>query len=270
MKEEIISFVKPMQYLPFSFFIQMTGISHCDGSYKIQRSNSAIYVFEYIIEGEGTVIVDDKKFNPSKGDIYILHKGSNHTYYSSSKNPWTKIWFNIQGDLIQNLMQAYNLENICHIENFDIGSMFYEIFNLPQREVDIQKIMIDASLVFHEMLIKIHDKVRDYDNKSSLAREIRKYIDSNVQNSINLKNISEHVSKSTSQIIRLFKKEYNKTPYDYLMEKRIEQSKLLLKDNTKLSIKEISERLCFADEHYFSTYFKGKVGISPKNYRISY
>ena len=188
-------------------------------------------------------------------------------YFSSSKNPWTKIWFNIQGDLIQNLMQAYNLENICHIENFDIGNMFYEIFNLPQTEGDVQKIMNDASLVFHKMLIKIHEKVKDYDKKNSLARELRKYIDSNVQNSINLKSMSECVSKSPSQIIRLFKKEHNKTPYDYLMEKRIEQSKLLLKE-TKLSIKEISERLCFADEHYFSTYFKSKVGLSPKNYRM--
>ena len=79
MKEEIISFVKPIQNIPF--FIQMTGISYCDGSYKIQRANSKIYVFEYILEGEGTVIIDDKKFYPSKGDIYILHKGSNHVVF---------------------------------------------------------------------------------------------------------------------------------------------------------------------------------------------
>ena len=89
MKEEVFSFLRdvPEQY---PFYIEMAGISYCDGSYKITRNSSRFYVFEYILKGIGTVEINSEKFYPEEGDIYILPKESNHVYYSDSKKPWTK------------------------------------------------------------------------------------------------------------------------------------------------------------------------------------
>ena len=73
---------------------------------------------------------------------------------------------------------------------------------------------------------------------------------------------------SESQTIRLFKKNFGTTPYTYVLNKKINFAKKLLID-TNLSVKEISTKLCFSDEYYFSNIFKEKVGCSPSQYRRS-
>ena len=71
---------------------------------------------------------------------------------------------------------------------------------------------------------------------------------------------------SESQIIRIFKKDMGKTPYEYSLELRLEHAKKLLRD-TRMMVKEISAALHFCDEHYFSYLFKQKVGLTPLQYR---
>ena len=69
-------------------------------------------------------------------------------------------------------------------------------------------------------------------------------------------------------MIRIFKKIYGVTPYEYLIELRLQTAKILLKD-TNLTIKEIADKLVFFDEHYFSSIFLKKVGVRPGVYRKS-
>lgn len=70
MHEEIIQFSKERAY---PFYIEMTGISYCDGKYEIKRKNSKIYCMEYIIKGTGTVLEEGNRFTASNGDVYLLH-----------------------------------------------------------------------------------------------------------------------------------------------------------------------------------------------------
>jgi len=50
------------------------------------------------------------------------------------------------------------------------------------------------------------------------------------------------------------------------LNKRMDLAKYHLIENM-LSIKEIAYRLQFADEFYFSNFFKSKEGISPREYK---
>ena len=74
------------------------------------------------------------------------------------------------------------------------------------------------------------------------------------------------MSRSESQTIRIFKRAYGVTPYAYLLEKKLDLAGQLLRD-TNLSVREIAEKLSFADEYYFSNVFKKKTGVSPSVYR---
>lgn len=262
MREDIISFIED-EDAPFS--IQMMGISYCDGNYLIRRPESPIYCFEYILGGKGTVMHGSKVFYPSEGDIYILHKGVDHVYYSDKECPWTKIWFNIYGPLIDGLMAAYELQEVCHIQGLDVSPIFYKILECGGKTHNQKDTFNSAALIFHKLLQKIHDYVQPSQG-NDMASIIKDLIDRNIHNNITLEDIAREAFCSPAHAIRKFKERYNMTPYEYMMDRRTDVAKQLLK-NTSMSINEISCRLSFRDQHYFSTFFKRRTGVSPLVFR---
>ncbi len=248
--------------------LTMSGITYCDGTYRVIRENSPFYLFEYIIKGRGYVKVGDSSFVPGEGDVYILHGGSSYEYYSSADDPWTKTWFTMTGDLAPHLIQVYGLSGVHHVQKVQVRPYFEKLMNIlkyphPGGRFD------ETALLFHELLIHIASAAaRSLPDHSPASLEIRRYLDSRIEEPVRLAGLSERFGKSPSQIIRLFKKEFHTTPYEYLMNLRIETAKHLL-HNTNCSVKEIALRLQFADEHYFSHYFKSRVGLAPTKFKVS-
>ncbi len=267
MHEDIIHF-PPGVLREEAFRIQMAGISYCDGTYRITRKKASICVFEYILEGQGTVITNNRTYYPAKGDIYILHEGQNHLYYSDDKAPWTKIWFNLEGPLIDHLLKAYGLEDVHYIPAFDLSADFSAMLDLAGSwEKGPRTQFREAALLFHQMLIKIKDQWHlSMKNAPSGALLIKNYLEQHVADRITLDALGKHFFLSPSQLIRTFKKEYGITPYTYLLNRKIDYACILLKD-TLLPVKEISLTLHFADEHYFCSCFKTRTGLSPLKYR---
>ena len=91
-------------------------------------------------------------------------------------------------------------------------------------------------------------------------------INSRIYSNVRIKDIADDLFVSENHLISEFKRAYGKTPRQYLIEKRIEIIKDKL-ENTDMSIFDISRQLSFNDEHYFSTFFKSRVGMTPTEYR---
>lgn len=99
-------------------------------------------------------------------------------------------------------------------------------------------------------------------------REIKsavKYIKDNYRKNITVDMAAKDLFISASSLMHLFKNELGKTFYDCLTEYRIEMAKELLKESG-YKIYEISEKVGFNDEKYFSQVFKKVTGISPSEY----
>lgn len=263
MYEEISQFSYETNY-PFN--ISISGISYCDGSYKIIRPNSSIYTFEYIIEGTGYVEHNGHSFFAKKGDIYILPRGQKHYYYSDKKNPWTKIWFNIYGDFVDKTLESYNLRNVDHIEGFDLSYLFYAFLDITRSNKTRTEIYNECSHIFLTLVQKISEKFQDNSFPDDTASKIKYEIDECTNSNINLDEIAKKIFCTKSHAIRIFKSKFGITPYQYILKKKLSASKLLLK-STNMTIYEISEQLSFCDSHYFSSFFKSQTGITPKNYR---
>ena len=118
------------------------------------------------------------------------------------------------------------------------------------------------------MLSDLYEKTQSIESKHSnnIALDIRTYIDQKICEKITLDNIVDAFFISKTRIIHLFRKNFGVSPYQYLITQRINMACSLLK-NSNLSIREIAEMLQFADPHYFSNFFKSKIGISPVDYR---
>lgn len=262
--------IKLFQKTSFSQFrLYSCGISYCDYNYKIDRKNSVCYTFEYIIKGVGCIHTPKGKFYPQAGDMYLLHAGDDQYYYSSADDPWTKIWFNISGELVDALIKTYRLSDMYLIEGLDVKDDFDEFLKIAYSKLRLETIINELAVILHRIIIKTYNKLYDHhEHIGAEAMAMREYIERNVEKNLHIEQLCQLINCSRSQSIRIFKSAYGITPYEYLLRRKTHAAKEYLRCSA-LSIKQISYMLGFANEHYFSRFFKSRTGKTPGQYRNS-
>ena len=73
---------------------------------------------------------------------------------------------------------------------------------------------------------------------------------------------------SRSGLQRMFKVFQQESIHEFLQRARLDQARQLLCDD-RLAVKEVSARLNFSSEFYFSRFFRKKTGMSPRQFRQS-
>ena len=101
-----------------SFSPTMAGITYPDPAYEILVYRRPLCVFEYVLSGRGHIERNGSILTVNAGDAYILTAGTYHHYYSDKVDPWTKIWFNVSGSLVQHLLSDYGLDGVTLIPRF--------------------------------------------------------------------------------------------------------------------------------------------------------
>lgn len=255
------------QSLPFSLL--SAHITQERDLKTFEREAFPYYVFEYVLKGEGTVIIDNRiKFKVRENDVYILPKYYNHKFYPDIGNPWQKIYLVLDGTFAEQCIQSYGLNHKYLFNNCNIEECFY----------DMRNVFLSVNPRLNHMAAKVFLDIiqRLYDHDSNSSKQIsadvatmKDIIDNNLCESLDLNKICHNIQRSKSYMIRRFKEETGRTPYDYLLSEKIELAKKLL-SLTDFSIKEIAEKLKFVDQYYFSGIFKKKNGISPKTFRTKF
>ena len=123
-----------------------------------------------------------------------------------------------------------------------------------------------------ELLHRLHIFFHSTDDRYTqfpLAYQLRLYIDENYEKEdLSLQEIAEQFSVSESYLCVIFKKAFDYTINQYIIDQRIEKAKDYLKNSNK-KIKEISDLVGYRDCNYFIRIFKKTTGITPADYRSS-
>jgi AraC-like DNA-binding protein len=94
----------------------------------------------------------------------------------------------------------------------------------------------------------------------------RKFIDLCYDLPLDLAEISSHACFSRYHFLRLFRQAFNKTPHQYLVERRIERAKELLSAD-KLRVTDVCFEVGFQSLGSFSSLFHRSVGHPPITFR---
>lgn len=253
--------------------VHLAGITYPDSTYHLCRRTTedylySFYVFEYVLSGKGYINCNGRHYTVCAGDTYIIHKKFPHEYYADPKDPFHKVWVNIGGALPEQLLKAYRLDVPVTIVKLNTQGLFGQMHQILQEYEDASLRNEQMSLLLHKLLIQISGP-KNRRNEKTTIEQLKDYLDNHPFDKITLDKLVQDFFMSKSQIIRLFKKHYGITPYAYLLQNKIAVAKTLLM-NTNMSIKAISEKLCFSDEHYFSKEFKKAEMVSPKVFRNRY
>jgi AraC-like DNA-binding protein len=92
------------------------------------------------------------------------------------------------------------------------------------------------------------------------------FMDDNLEEAIDLAQISKQAYLSRFHFHRIFTRVYRKTPHQYLTEKRLTRAKALLAKEG-ITISEVCSSVGFESLGSFSTLFKKRNGYAPQYYR---
>ena len=106
----------------------------------------------------------------------------------------------------------------------------------------------------------------DVETLERLARA-RDFIDHCYDHPLSLDQISEKACFSRYHFLRLFRQAFNKTPHQYLIERRIEKAKELLRAEDDVRVTDVCFEVGFQSLGSFSSLFHKCVGHAPITYR---
>lgn len=259
-----------VQALPF--FVTEAGHFIAERDYMVKRETHESYLLIYTLRGSGLVSSNGAEFELSEGSAVALNCRMPHMY-KSIENEWEFIWIHFNGACagavleiafagapaateIQNtsdftarakaLIAALSENDI--ITSLRLSSMMHTLIN----------IMAQSSLVSARGGIR-----REYSSEIDNAAE---YIRRCYADQISIDDIMSGIHISKYHFIRLFSRKMGSTPYSYLTNYRINESKTMLRTTDK-TVAEISELCGFTDTSNFISQFKRHTGQTPLQYR---
>ena len=265
-----------------SFHLSAIGILLPDKNYVVARegAGSENSIIEYIVEGVGYIEINGITSRVKKGDCYCIRAGTPHRYYSDEVNPYTKLWLSLSGSYTDEWLNMYGITLSPFIRRLDITDEWQTIRSCI--EGNPEKLREDIVFATHSIIYRLGNAPTEYSSASAavygeaqvkdrrrLMLDAKKYIEKSATQFFSLDELARLLSISKSQLIRLFKKQYDITPYAYSVECKLNIACTLLK-TSNISIDEIAARLSFYDRNHFNKSFRNAYGVTPAAYRYGY
>jgi AraC family transcriptional regulator len=93
------------------------------------------------------------------------------------------------------------------------------------------------------------------------------YIRDRLDDALTLRDLAAIAHLSPYHFARRFKESTGLPPHRYIIARRIERAKHLLRGEEELSLAQVAAQTGFWDQGHFTRHFKRLVGVTPKRYR---
>ncbi len=241
----------------------------------------------YIIEGDSRHYINGEEFSVKAGDLLFINFGCTHSFSLDDKFVAYNLMIRVDY-FTKNMIKNDNLFYMLALTSFEkiqrelndkspLVSFDYsqrdEMFNLFRNiEMELEKDELGRSLVLDSyiniILCKVFRKifVKDSDKDLLIPQDILDYINEHFNEKISLSDLSQRCFYNPAYFSRLFKKTFNMSFTDYIMDVRLKRCSELLK-NSNYTIDRIIEECGFLDRNTFYERFKNKYGCTPSEYR---
>lgn len=257
-------------YLPFR--LEECGMFCAKGDFFTEGEDIPNYLLMYTVSGAGYCHYNDKK-QLLEPNTAILINCKNQFYVKTLEKEWNYYWFHFSGIAMEQYY-GYISDKLVQIQleadNREITNDFEELLGL-QEVLDLQQSYLVSNILSNILTCLIRNKdlgeeKRAEDAGRNVIKSIKTYIEDHYSEEVSLEVLAEKVHLSKHYMIKRFKSVTGETPYNYLLNYRISQAKIMLRISD-YSISEIAEKIGFASLNNFIIQFKRKENITPRAYR---
>jgi AraC-like DNA-binding protein len=105
-----------------------------------------------------------------------------------------------------------------------------------------------------------------FDQDAQNVADLRNFVDERLAYDLGVEDLAKQVQMSKCQLLRVMKKHFAQTPQQFVIQRRIERAKALLR-GSNASLADIAFQTGFSSQSHLSNTFKQLVGNTPKAYR---
>lgn len=238
----------------------------------------------FITSGQGTFQIGNEVVSVKESDLILINPNCSHTERSvSSSDPLEYIVLALNNlaigaspsnldDDTKDTLNAYKILNFDKKKSEILYNLNTLIRELEERNLNYELACKSILTLFLIQVMRNTSSdifiTENFKKVNIECMKIKNYIDSHYSENITLDFLSNLTYVNKFHLVHLFTKEMGISPINYLINKRIDESKNLL-SNTNYSIRDISSIVGFSNSSYFSQMFKKITGISPKDFRSS-
>jgi len=259
------------QRLPF--YVHNCGHFYANESYFTEREGLDNYLLIYTVSGSGILKYKGTEYIITHGQVFLISCMDYHFYKTGPGGSWEIKWLHFNGSACKNYFDLINEDALCIISLPDPSEIERSLDAIPQLilQSDLLNDVRLSFLITGILTDMITNKSSAINNKkfnqhNRLISTVINYIQANYYKNINMDSIIKQVHISEYHFIRLFKKYTGVSPYEYLINYRINMSKALLKQ-TSLTVSEVAFKVGFNNVNNFIRNFKKLVGTTPLKYR---
>ena len=247
------------------------GYENCEPGHFYGPVLRSGFLIHYILSGKGIYRARGREFHLAAGDAFLICPTDLIYYEADHVTPWTYTWIGMQGIKMKDYLARTTLPEqlvFRYGDNERLLDCHERMFEAEQKSQSRDLLMTSVLYEYLYLLTEQFPK-RKPDAagvRSGYVEQVLNFIEVSYSDGITIQGIADRMNLNRSYLSRLFKGVMGMSIQDYLVDRRIRQACVLLK-NTDLPVRVVARSVSYQDALHFSRLFHQKKGISPSEYR---
>ena len=229
-------------------------------TYSMHTHN--MYELLYIVSGDVTYVIEDRKYKLKKGDLILIRPL--HYHYIQVDSPTTyeryNILFNMEGNHIESAsLIPEPLEVISLADDEIVAEIFKkcDLYYIHSTQETFERILCHllSELFYYLWLFPQSHNAKNLGNSEMLSKALN-YINKNLYTPFTIADVADQLFVSESYLFRLFQKELHQTPRRYITDKRLIIAQKMIDEGEKPTL--VSEKCGFGD---YTTFYRNYVSF---------
>ena len=239
---------------------------HCFEKYYRRRESSEVFAVELVLEGSMLFVQNGKKYRAGAGSVFFVHQGQDNEFTTGPEKHCHRLACSFSGHELNGLLHTTRLieHDVIKLNNFEaVKKTMRECFEeLKGKKTGFRR---RASILGYKLLLELEENLEQINTPDLLLRAVD-LMEHHISQQLTLKKLAEALHSAPTSLNRVFQQHFNTSPINYFIGLKIEAAKSLL-TNTNMQIQEIADNTGYSNSLYFSSEFKKRTGMSPREFR---
>lgn len=231
-----------------------------------RREASEVFSIELVLEGSMYFVQNEKKYRVEAGNVFLVHNDCNSEFMTGPEGYCHRLACLLGGHELGGALITTKLikQDVIKLNNSEtVEKTMRECFiELKDKKDGFRR---RCSVLAYRLLLELEENLQQESTPDLLVRAID-LMGRHLSRQLSLKKMAEALNSAPTSLNRAFQQYFNTSPINYFIALKMENAKSLLL-SSDMQIQEIAHNVGYANPLYFSSEFRKRIGVSPREFR---